>query len=104
MSFVLLQQLQRRLAKSAPGPEVFRFIDSHGDVLTVAANGRGEVLFGINAHFCAVPATELIPLFTQAVRTTGLTPEQLKMVAQAEGLVVSRPPHQLKKGSAFHVR
>jgi hypothetical protein len=27
------------------------------------------------------------------------------MVAQAEGLVVSRPPHhQSKKGSAFHVR
>lgn len=106
MSFVLLQQLRRRLAKSAPGPEVFRFIDSSGDALTVAANGRGEILFGVNAQFCAVPATELIPLFTQAVRATGLTPEQLKMVAQAEGLVVSRPPHhhQSKKGSAFHVR
>lgn len=91
MSFITIQQLRRRLARSTPGPEVFRFTDQTGDSLSVAANGRGEILFGVNHQFCAVPATELIPLFTQAVRATGLSPEQLAAVAQAEGLVVSRP-------------
>ena len=85
----MIRQLRRRLARSTPGPEVFRFTDSSGDELSVAANGRGEILFGVNSQFCAVPATELIPLFTQAVRATGLSPEQLAAVARAEGLVVS---------------
>lgn len=91
MSFINIQQLRRRLARSAPGPEVFRFTDQTGDALSVAANGRGEILFGVNNQFCAIPATELIPLFTQAVRATGLSPEQLAAVARAEGLVVTRP-------------
>lgn len=91
MSFITIQQLRRRLARSTPGPEVFRFTDSQGDALSVAANGRGEILFGVNHQFCAVPATEIIPLFTQAVHATGLSPEQLVAVARAEGLVVTRP-------------
>lgn len=76
------------------GENLVSYRDRFGSVMTMASSGQGYVLFEmVNPDpnqpnlSLELPVADLIPLFTDAVRATGMSPGELKLRAKELGLV-----------------
>lgn len=89
--------------RALPPDEGVTFVDRYGDHINIAPNGDGDVLISIGTpdpnepdRMVAVPAVDLIPLFTSAVKASGQTPEKLRSTAIRQGLVRPRVTQPVK--------
>lgn len=89
--------------RALPPGEGVTFVDRYGDHVNIAPNGDGDVLISIGTpdpnepdRMVAVPAVDLIPLFTSAVKASGQTPEKLRSTAIRQGLVKPRVTQPVK--------
>lgn len=86
-----------------PPSEGVTFTDSYGDYINVAPNGDGKVLISVGTpdptepdRMVALPAVDLIPLFSAAVKASGKSPEDLRKTAIRQGLVRQRVTEPVK--------
>lgn len=92
------------MAPRPPAPdEGMTFTDEYGDYITVAPNGDGKILISVGTpdpnepdRMVAVPAVDLIPLFTATVKASGRAPEDLRKTAIRQGLVRPRITEPVK--------
>lgn len=67
--------------------------DRFGDTIAVSTSYGGYVLISISGkgdepdRMVEIPAIDIIPLFTAAVKATGMTPNQLRQKALKEKIV-----------------